>query len=353
MRSVLIWGCFAIVLPLVSNAVELNLGELLVGDDSGPLGSGAPLSLSTEDGVVYEFHGVLPAISLGAGQHALHVRVRDALGRVSPRFSLGMFLDQGSYELRTLASAEFWAGPTPLPGAGQALALSFLDGLGIVVETSATPLARDISAGSFGARVLDTQLQASPATTQAWRRPESVSAGMPEITSAHAVFVGADGAAYPLSLVGDASPRLLAIASGSVRLADLPPNQVFWVMGRFTDNANGSIERPASGLNWRDSDGDGLADLQELQIGTNPDNPDSDGDGLSDSEELALGTDPTRADTDGDELDDGNEVALGTDPTNPDTDGDGVPDGEEIAAGTDPLNPSSFPVLFRNGFEQD
>lgn len=41
-----------------------------------------------------------------------------------------------------------------------------------------------------------------------------------------------------------------------------------------------------------DSDGDGLTDSQENNIGTNPLNPDSDGDKLTDGKELQLGTNP-------------------------------------------------------------
>ncbi len=63
---------------------------------------------------------------------------------------------------------------------------------------------------------------------------------------------------------------------------------------------------------------------------------DSDGDGLTDEEEVQIGTDPNNPDTDGDGLTDGTEVNVeGTDPTNPDTDGDGIPDGEDL----DPLTP--------------
>lgn len=96
-----------------------------------------------------------------------------------------------------------------------------------------------------------------------------------------------------------------------------------------------------------DRDGDGLSDAQELQLGTDPDNPDTDGDGLLDGEELLIyGTDPRRRDTDGDLLSDYDEIHIyGTDPTNPDTDGDGVPDGVEIQLGTDPLaTPVSTPT---------
>ena len=41
---------------------------------------------------------------------------------------------------------------------------------------------------------------------------------------------------------------------------------------------------------------------------------DSDGDGLTDAEEAELGTDPSLNDSDGDEFNDGDEVAAGTDP---------------------------------------
>ncbi len=49
--------------------------------------------------------------------------------------------------------------------------------------------------------------------------------------------------------------------------------------------------------------------------------------------------DPTAdVDSDGDGLTDAREVELGTDPFNADTDGDGISDADEIAAGTDPLD---------------
>lgn len=108
-----------------------------------------------------------------------------------------------------------------------------------------------------------------------------------------------------------------------------------------------------------DSDGDGCLDGTELARGTSPNDPsdcssnDTDGDGLSDDHERLLGTDPSVSDTDGDGLNDGAEV-NGTDnsgndhglgPTNPlkkDTDGDGLNDGEEITRyGTNPNEPDT------------
>ncbi|MBK9071399.1 MAG: hypothetical protein IPL79_10410 [Myxococcales bacterium] len=66
---------------------------------------------------------------------------------------------------------------------------------------------------------------------------------------------------------------------------------------------------------------------------------DSDGDGLCDDDEVENGTDPNNPDSDGDGLEDGLEQVVGTDPNNPDTDGDGVSDGDEVFLGMDPLQP--------------
>ncbi|MCX6092304.1 MAG: hypothetical protein NTX23_05515 [Candidatus Bipolaricaulota bacterium] len=82
-----------------------------------------------------------------------------------------------------------------------------------------------------------------------------------------------------------------------------------------------------------DSDGDGLSDGVETQMGLNPLDWDSDNDGRCDGDEvLGMGpipTDPTDPDTDDDGLLDSAEV-FGSNPTNPvvaDTDGDGLCDG--------------------------
>lgn len=93
----------------------------------------------------------------------------------------------------------------------------------------------------------------------------------------------------------------------------------------------------------RDTDGDGLTDSHELEIGTDPNNPDTDSDRLSDGEEvLRRNTDPLNPDSDSDLLSDGDEVLdHNTDPLNPDTDNDQLIDGEEISLGTDPRNPDT------------
>lgn len=62
----------------------------------------------------------------------------------------------------------------------------------------------------------------------------------------------------------------------------------------FLDPANGADA-------FLDQDKDGLSNLRELQLRTDPEKPDSDGDGLEDGfEVLKVKTNPARADTDGD-----------------------------------------------------
>jgi hypothetical protein len=119
-----------------------------------------------------------------------------------------------------------------------------------------------------------------------------------------------------------------------------------------------------------DTDGDGLSDYAEVQLGTNRFEADSDGDMLDDGDEVNIhGTNPSNNDTDSDGMPDGWEIQNGlnatvfnanedpdsdglgnldefvhrTDPNNDDTDGDGIPDGWEVQYGYDPLN-SHVPI---------
>ncbi|MBI4050106.1 MAG: hypothetical protein HY398_01510 [Candidatus Doudnabacteria bacterium] len=66
-------------------------------------------------------------------------------------------------------------------------------------------------------------------------------------------------------------------------------------------------------------------------------NTDTDADGLTDSREEELGVDPGKADSDGDGLADGDEVNVyHSDPLLPDTDSDTFQDGQEVKDGYDP-----------------
>jgi hypothetical protein len=99
-----------------------------------------------------------------------------------------------------------------------------------------------------------------------------------------------------------------------------------------------------------DSDFDGLTDLEEVAIGTSPYWRDTDGDGFSDGMEWRFrlsGLDPLdptdgqcsdldRIDSDGDGLADCEEIFIGTLRRSFDSDADGIPDWVEFQAGGDP-----------------
>jgi hypothetical protein len=132
-------------------------------------------------------------------------------------------------------------------------------------------------------------------------------------------------------------------------------NQVLFVGANYRW---GAVAKPvySVGGGEMDSDGDGLLDSEEAQIGTDPFNPDTDGDGLSDGEEVrTYKTDPLNPDTDWDGLKDGAEVlTYKTNPMDPDTDKGGVKDGHEVIEdNTDPLNPADDLQLFTLNIEFD
>lgn len=110
-----------------------------------------------------------------------------------------------------------------------------------------------------------------------------------------------------------------------------------------------------------DSDGDGLADVDEVARGLDPTNPDTDQDGLMDGIEVRMGLDPRPGhvdlipgcnpalDDDGDRLNTCEERVLGTDPCMGDTDGDGLPDLVEALTSTNPLVPEDLLDSDRDG----
>ena len=94
---------------------------------------------------------------------------------------------------------------------------------------------------------------------------------------------------------------------------------------------------PVGGTEWAlaDADNDGLVNLEEFMLGTNPNRADTDGDGPSDRWELEHGYPP--------------DVPLSPDVL-PDTDGDGVPDVWESRFGTNPSSATdSLPCVDTDG----
>ena len=96
-----------------------------------------------------------------------------------------------------------------------------------------------------------------------------------------------------------------------------------------------------------DADSDGLTNLQEYQLGTDPQNPDSDSDGIPDGTEFANGTDPSRADSDRDGLDDG----VDPNATNAQSLTTGLADGDVVELGYPGAVANVFSNLLRETFE--
>lgn len=105
------------------------------------------------------------------------------------------------------------------------------------------------------------------------------------------------------------------------------------------DNSNLNTNSSASENLAKDSDNDGLTDMEEIIYDTDSKNPDSDGDGYKDGAEVDSGYNPLgpgKLDSDSDGLPDSEEVKYGTDKYNADTDGDGFKDGAEVLNGYNP-----------------
>jgi len=88
--------------------------------------------------------------------------------------------------------------------------------------------------------------------------------------------------------------------------------------------------------NNNDSDGDGISNSKEIELGLNPNNVDSDGDGIPDLEEVGNIDAPLDSDNDGkiDALDE-------------DSDNDGVSDKVEREQATNPRDPNDKPIVPR------
>ena len=142
-----------------------------------------------------------------------------------------------------------------------------------------------------------------------------------------------NGTALPAGTYNAANTSLYLTGTGSITVTitdtDVDGIPDWWMtqyFGHPTGEA-GDLSRAQD-----DAEPDGLTNLREFQLGTNPKVADTDIDGLTDGAEVDTQfTNPLLADTDGDTLSDGAEVNThGTNPLLPDTDADGLRDGDEI-----------------------
>lgn len=160
--------------------------------------------------------------------------------------------------------------------------------------------------------------------------------------SAYQLFVG-DGAGSRLQI-----DQPVAQNSITLPLGQLPKDHRLYFavaavdsQGRWGAFSKTMVTVVLSSLT--DSDNDGLPDAWGAAYGLTGPPPlatqDPDHDGLTNLEEYRLGTDPTKSDSDGDGLADGAEQkTYHTDPLNEDSDGGGMVDGAEVDVRTNPLN---------------
>ncbi len=296
--------------------------------------------------------------TLADGPHEVSATARDAAGNRSATRSINFVVDTAApaaplvtspADGTWLAQASFVVTGTAEPGVSVRI---FLRGqvVGAVVANAAGTWSVQIGPLAEGSHLLSLSATDLAGNTSAVRTvrvgvdttaPDtSITAGpgSPEPSGTAGFTFATDDptASFECSL----DRNSWAPCDGQLTLTDVPDGD-HTLRVRAVD-AVGNVDASPAVWTWtaaRDTDGDGLSDAEELQLGTDPNSADTDSDGLPDALELASGrTDPRDDDSDDDGLLDGNEDAdndgiVGpgeTDPAQADTDGDGLTDGLEL-----------------------
>ena len=176
---------------------------------------------------------------------------------------------------------------------------------------------------------------------------------------------------------GSSAASDITVVNDGVITATTPPHAESDVLVelRAPDGREATADQAFTYYFGRDSDGDGLSDIQETEgwdiwvdyfgiglgvdtfgnfpglysVTSDPDNPDTDGDGLSDHEEYLIISDPRKIDTDEDGLDDAEEVNRWlTSPISVDTDGDSRGPTGELVPNTNLFDGAELKIDFAN-----
>lgn len=187
----------------------------------------------------------------------------------------------------------------------------------------------------------ELQIESDRGTTNLFQGDSATFSGDVTITAVadgSTYYAGFVGAALPASATPEAATPEIATPEVTVAPATPEPTAVPATPAPTAVPPTPVPPTPAPTADPTDTDGDGLSDVDEAALGTDPAVTDTDDDGISDGDEVHVHkTDPLNSDTDADNFYDGGELVRGTDPNNPDSDGDGLLDGdEEYTLDTDP-----------------
>ncbi|UCH88342.1 MAG: Ig-like domain-containing protein [Thermoplasmata archaeon] len=146
-----------------------------------------------------------------------------------------------------------------------------------------------------------------------------------------------------ISASGKVSAKAAGMTFVEALKGDIKAYAYITVLSKDTDN-DGIVDEldafPEDSSEWKDSDGDGVGDNNDT---------DDDNDGMSDEYETEYGLNPllddSKWDNDGDGLSNLEESELETDPVNWDSDGDGASDKSEFDENTDPLDTTQAPKI--------